>query len=201
MTKLCELQNDLVTSVGWSQNSQILSVGCNGGEVQLWDVEYGKHLRSLAGHDNRVGTLAWSSSQLATGSRDKTILFRDIRVRRDFSAKLLEHSQEICGLKWSLDEQYLASGGNDNKVGVWSNNGQLISKYTDHRAAVKALAWSPKQHGLLATGGGTADRILRLRNVLTNQIVAERDTGSQICNLSFSRSTHEIVSTHGYSQN
>lgn len=104
-------------------------------------------------------------------------------------------------MKWSLDEQNLASGGNDNKVGVWSSGGQLISKYTDHRAAVKALAWSPQQHGLLATGGGTADRTLRLRNVLTGQVLAEKDTGSQICNLAFSRSTHELVSTHGYSQN
>ncbi len=167
VTKLCELQNDLVTSVGWAQNSQTLAIGCNRGEVQLWDVEDNKLIRSMGGHDNRVGALAWNSNQLSTGSRDKTILMRDLRARRDFSSKLLEHTQEICGLKWSLDEQYLASGGNDNKVGVWSKTGQLISKYTDHKAAVKALAWSPQQHGLLATGGGTADRTLRLRNVLT----------------------------------
>jgi cell division cycle 20-like protein 1 (cofactor of APC complex) len=66
----------------------------------------------------------------------------------------------------------------------------LTTKFNDHRAAVKALAWSPLQHGLLATGGGTADRTLRLRNVLTGQVLAEKDTGSQICNLAFSRSVH-----------
>lgn len=93
-------------------------------------------------------------------------------------------------MKWSLDEQYLASGGNDNKVGVWSAGGQLLNKFTDHRAAVKALAWSPQQHGLLATGGGTADRMLRLRNAFTGQIVSEKDTGSQICNLAFSKNMH-----------
>lgn len=168
VTKLCELQNDLVTSVGWAHNNQTLAVGCNRGEVQLWDVEYNKEIRSMGGHDNRVGALAWNSSELSTGSRDHTILMRDIRARRDFTSKLIEHTQEICGLKWSLDEQYLASGGNDNKIGVWSRSGQIVSKYTDHRAAVKALAWSPQQHGLLASGGGTADRTLRLRNVLTN---------------------------------
>lgn len=27
------------------------------------------------------------------------------------------------------------------------------------------------------------------------------DTGSQVCNLAFSKTTHEIVSTHGYSLN
>jgi cell division cycle 20-like protein 1 (cofactor of APC complex) len=201
VTKLCELQNDLVTSVGWAASANLLAVGCNRGEVQLWDINEAKQIRKMCGHEIRVGAIAWSSSQLATGSRDKSVLLRDVRARRDFSFKLGEHSQEICGLKWSLDEQYLASGGNDNKVAVWSAGGQLLNKFTDHRAAVKALAWSPQQHGLLATGGGTADRMLRLRNVFTSQIVFEKDTGSQICNLAFSRSTHEIVSTHGYSQN
>lgn len=95
----------------------------------------------------------------------------------------------------------LASGGNDNKVAVWSASGQLLNKFTDHRAAVKALAWSPQQHGLLASGGGTADRTMKLRNVFTGQILSEKDTGSQICNLAFSKSTHQLVSTHGYSQN
>lgn len=27
------------------------------------------------------------------------------------------HTQEVCGVRWSPDRQYLASGGNDNKVG------------------------------------------------------------------------------------
>jgi cell division cycle 20-like protein 1, cofactor of APC complex len=149
-----------------------------------------KQHRRLCGHETRVGAMAWNSNVLATGSRDKTILLRDVRARREFYCKLSEHNQEICGLKWSLDEQMLASGGNDNKVGVWSAGGQLLNRFTDHRAAVKALAWSPQQHGLLATGGGTADRMMKMRNVLTGELLCEKDTGSQVCNLAFSRSTH-----------
>ena len=30
------------------------------------------------------------------------------------------HRQEICGLKWSFDENILASGGNDNKLYLWN---------------------------------------------------------------------------------
>ena len=80
-------------------------------------------------------------------------------------------------------------------------SGQAINRFSDHHAAVKALAWSPQQHGLLASGGGTADRTLRLRNVFTGNLLCEKDTSSQICNLAFSKSVHELVSTHGYSQN
>lgn len=112
--------------------------------------------------------MSWSKKFLSTGSRDKTILQRDINEPKNYVMKLQEHTQEICGLKWSGDEQYLASGGNDNKVIIWNENGQAVNKFNDHRAAVKALAWSPHKHGLLATGGGTADRMIKLRNIFTS---------------------------------
>jgi len=34
--------------------------------------------------------------------------------------KFVGHKQEICGLKWSFDGNYLASGGNDNRIYIWS---------------------------------------------------------------------------------
>jgi cell division cycle 20-like protein 1 (cofactor of APC complex) len=55
----------------------------------------------------------------------------------------------------------LASGGNDNKLYVWHpQTGQRVEseptcRFNDHTAAVKAVAWSPHQHGLLASGGGS----------------------------------------------
>ena len=76
-----------------------------------------------------------------------------------------------------------------------------IAKFHEHTAAVKAIGWSPHQNGLLATGGGTADRHIRFWNTHTLQPLHAIDTGSQVCNLMFSKTTHEIVSTHGYSLN
>lgn len=48
------------------------------------------------------------------------------------------------------------------------------------QAAVKALAWSPHQHGLLASGGGTADRCIRFWNTASGVPVNSLDTGSQV---------------------
>ena len=76
-----------------------------------------------------------------------------------------------------------------------------VLRFTNHIAAVKALAWSPHQHGLLASGGGTADRTIRFWNTLTNSQIDCIDTGSQVCNLIFSKNINEVVSTHGYSLN
>lgn len=46
--------------------------------------------------------------------------------------RLAGHRQEVCGLKWSPDGQYLASGGNDNRLHVWSHH-TTSSKKVDKR--------------------------------------------------------------------
>ena len=57
-----------------------------------------------------------------------------------------------------------------------------------------AIAWSPHHHGLLASGGGTADRCIRFWNTLTGQPMQCVDTGSQVCNLAWSKHSSELVS-------
>jgi cell division cycle 20-like protein 1 (cofactor of APC complex) len=39
------------------------------------------------------------------------------------------------------------------------------------------IAWSPHHHGLLASGGGTANRCIRFWNTLTGQAMQCVDTG------------------------
>lgn len=140
-----------------------------------------------------------------SGSRDRSILQWDYRTATHgnrYIRKLVGHSQEVCGLRWSPDHQLLASGGNDNKLYIWDNHSSTpVYRFSQHNAAVKALAWSPHQHGLLVSGGGTVDRTIRFWNMLTGQPLHHIDTGSQVCNLAWSRSGTELVSTHGYSQN
>lgn len=80
VNKLCDLGlADTVTSVSWSTKGPTFALGTNSGDVHLWDVVKMKRLRTLSGHTNRVGAIAWNSNILSTGSRDKTILNRDLR--------------------------------------------------------------------------------------------------------------------------
>jgi len=205
VTRLCDLttDGDTVTSVSWAERGNFVAVGTHRGFVQIWDVAAAKRVNVMAGHTARVGALAWSADMLSSGSRDRMILQRDVRTPSIApERRLVGHRQEVCGLKWSPDNQYLASGGNDNKLFVWSGATTTpMQTYTDHLAAVKAIAWSPHHHGLLASGGGTADRYIRFWNTLTGQPMQSVDTGSQVCNLAWSKHASELVSTHGYSQN
>lgn len=203
VTKLCDLGvEDGICSVGWARQGTHLAIGTSQGKMQIWDASRCKRIRIMEGHRMRIGALAWSSSCLSSGSRDKSILQRDIRVQEDYVSKLTGHKSEVCGLKWSYDNRQLASGGNDNRLFVWSENStQPVHKYCEHTAAVKAIAWSPHVHGLLASGGGTTDRCIRFWNTTTNSHLSCMDTGSQVCNLVWSKNVNELVSTHGYSQN
>ncbi len=205
VTRLCDFSNDgnTVTSVAWNDRGNYVAVGTHHGYVQIWDVTVSKMICKLIGHSARVGALAWNGESLSSGSRDRMIFQHDIRSPpNSIEKRLMGHRQEVCGLKWSPDNQYLASGGNDNRLYVWNQSStQPIQTYTEHAAAVKAIAWSPHQHGLLASGGGTADKCIRFWNTLTGQAMQCVDTGSQVCNLAWSKHSSELVSTHGYSQN
>lgn len=205
VTRLCDLSGDSnsVTSVAWNERGNLVAVGTHLGYVQIWDTAVSKMVNKLQGHSSRVGSLAWNGDTLVSGSRDRLIMQKDVRTPSILpERRLVGHRQEVCGLKWSPDNQYLASGGNDNRLYVWNLHSlSPVQTYTEHVAAVKAIAWSPHHHGLLASGGGTADRCIRFWNTLTGQPMQSVDTNSQVCNLAWSKHSSELVSTHGYSQN
>jgi WD40 repeat protein len=99
-----------------------------------------------------------------------------------------------------IDNSFSSSSSSSSRPDSTSTLAPLF-QFNDHVAAVKAVAWSPHQNGLLASGGGTADRTIRYWNTLTGACVHAVDTGSQVCNLVWSASVNEVVSTHGYSLN
>ena len=89
--------------------------------MHVWDLHSQKLLRTFEGHEGRVGALSWNNAGiLSTGGKDHSILNRDMRQRGDYISKIEAHRQEVCGLKWSFDDRFLASGGNDNKLKIWS---------------------------------------------------------------------------------
>ena len=202
VNKLTEFFGEnFLTSVGWDPKHDILGIGCKHGTASLWDVSKEKCIRKYYDHTERVGALSLFGPMMLTGSKDNSIILRDTRVKDSFIQKFTAHKQEICGLKWSPDGNYFASGGNDNKLCVFSPKTIFPLMKKSHKAAVKAIAWSKRRVGLLGSGAGTADRCIRLWNVNSKKLLFEKETGSQVCNLMFSKHSDEIISTHGFSNN
>jgi cell division cycle protein 20 (cofactor of APC complex) len=194
--------NDYISSVSWiQQGGSHLAIGTASNSVQLWDAQAGKQVRTLGGHSSRIGALAWNNHILTSGSRDTTIINHDVRVQNHIVGTMRQHTQEVCGLAWSPDGSYLASGANDNTLCIWdaatsqqSQNAQPKHVLTDHQAAVKALAWSPHERNLLASGGGTADRCIKFWNAASGALINSVDTGSQVCALQWSPFEKELLS-------
>lgn len=201
--RLCQVNNkEKVTSINWIGSGTHLAIGTSKGIVEIWDATKMKCVRTMSGHSLRVSSLAWNEHILSSGSRDRTILNRDVRVESHYINKFENHKQEVCGLKWNIEENKLASGGNDNKLFIWDGlNTKPLHEFSDHTAAVKAIAWSPHQRGILASGGGTADKTIKTWNTITGNLLNDVNTGSQVCNLVWSKNSNELVSTHGYSRN
>ncbi|KZT32520.1 WD40 repeat-like protein [Sistotremastrum suecicum HHB10207 ss-3] len=225
VTKLCDLSEadtGAVTSLSWVQKGSTLAIGTSTGHIHIYDAPKAQLLRTYHDHSARVGAMSWNSYVLSSGSRDRTIQHHDVRAAGGEYRRLTAHRQEVCGLRWSGPELggngggYLASGGNDNALYVWDarwdsmgvsssagsateTDSRPLWKFREHKAAVKAIAWSPHLSGVLASGGGTQDKKIITWNTTNGQIIHELDTGSQVCNLIWSQTTHELVSTHGYS--
>ena len=65
----------------------------------------------------------------------------------------------------------VATGGNDNKLHVFSlNKMDTLMEWSEHRAAVKAIGFNPSDPTIIS-GGGSADRKLRVFSLHTLQLL------------------------------
>jgi cell division cycle protein 20 (cofactor of APC complex) len=192
-----------ISSVKWSGDGAYVGVGLGTGEVQIWDVEEQTKLRSMFGHETRVGVMGWNKHILSTGARSGLVYNHDVRIAQHKIAELVSHTGEVCGLEWRADGAQLATGGNDNMVNIWDARSLVAPKFTksNHRAAVKAVAWCPWQSNLLATGGGSNDRQIYFWNTTTGARINHIATDSQVTSLRWSTHYKEIVSTGGFPDN
>lgn len=189
-----------VTCVKFQHHAPKLGVARDDGSVAIFDVDSCQQLQWWRLSDYRIGAMHWKGSEVAVGCRDRTVVRRDMRDPSS-AVTLRGHTQEVCSVRWSPDGVHLASGSNDNTVMIWDSRMHQAPLFQlhHHTAAIRALAWSPVQRGLLATGGGTADRGIAFTNALTGTMLSKIDTGSQISNLEWSPSGRELVTSHGFS--
>ena len=214
--------NNYITSLSWMNNGICLGVGLGNGNIELWDIVKSSRIREIKAHSERISCLAWNNYNISSGSKDKKIRNFDVRSPEGETWKILQHKQEICSLKYSPELDLLSSGGNDNAAYIWDvrklnnkllnisnlneiNNNEFCNiKYyavnNHHSAAVKAMSWCPWQRHILATGGGTKDKTIKVFNCDTNKIIKNVETGSQVCALLWNKKEREIISSHGFNK-
>ncbi|KAK2871972.1 hypothetical protein FQN49_002669 [Arthroderma sp. PD_2] len=285
----------------------ILAVGRHGGQVTLWstfDAEPRFEIRiphavssvcfkgrTTRRTSSRFGPSSVDVEELAIGDERGQIWYYFVewtsakwRQRYRWNgamvllAKIAAHTQQICGMAWSPDGRYLATGGNDNICFLFdtvelirrtqhhrisppekasypeagtgcalSNKLYLLQSYFQcgnnqgtpstsdvatldagsprssrgavessppkkaitipinshkykfvHAAAVKAIAFSPWEPTVLATGGGTNDRCIRFYHATSGACLAIINVHAQVTSLIWSKTRREIAATFGY---
>jgi tRNA A-37 threonylcarbamoyl transferase component Bud32 len=86
--------------------------------IKIWTIG-GELIRTLAGHSDRVFSVAWSPDgrYIASGSLDNTIKIWTIEgeLKRTFKG----HSNNVFSVAWSPDGKYIASGSDDKTIKIW----------------------------------------------------------------------------------
>ncbi|KAJ1979506.1 substrate-specific activator of APC-dependent proteolysis [Dimargaris verticillata] len=223
VTKLFALAyRQLICAVAWDPTrlagmlhldvtqGQSLITGAETGCLAVWEGATRQRTMVLEGHSDRVGVISHCGpSVVLTGGRDRLINQFDTRTGPRPVQQYARHEQEVCGLacapgssRLGIRDHFFASGGNENHVMVWDirQPQRPLWRWTDHTAAVRALAWNPHERGILLSGGGTLDKTIRVWNTRNGRLVKKLATNSQVCNLVWSPSSSEFVSTHGYSR-
>ena len=148
-------------------SSQMITAGGDGA-IRFWNVETGKLLRVLMGHDGEVSTLAWSSDRktLASGSSDKTVRLWD-PVAGKVTKVLKGSTAAVSHVAWSPDSTRLVSvGRRSSTVQIWSLRSGRIAGSLKVTDGVRTIAWGTES-GVLATGSD--DGNVSLWNVRTGR--------------------------------
>ena len=74
-----------------------------------------------------------------SGCEDGTIYIHDVRQKEALVTDVQHHTLEVCGLKWTTDGRFLASGSNDNGVFIWNlpTTHEPVHRLVEHKSAVK----------------------------------------------------------------
>ena len=131
--ELVYLQEHYVSSV--SSNGAIVAVGTSSGALHLMDHAVQKKIAEISVDKVRIPSLAWNNNVISAGLRNGAVKNFDVRSK-ELVQTLRAHSMEVCGLRWSPDKKYLASGGNDNLVQISQlGRSSVVCTFNKHRGA------------------------------------------------------------------
>jgi len=150
---------DRVNSVDWSSNNLSIASGSEDKTVQVWNATNGALSFNFLGHTGGVLCVGWQpgNSSVASGSWDGTLRDWAITQHGDhFNAgeQIFSYGghgkNEVYGLSWSPDGNFIASAGADQVVQL-SNGSDGTPRpqfFTGHQSKthsnpVRTVSWSP----------------------------------------------------------
>jgi WD40 repeat protein len=140
-----------ITSIKYSPDGTLIANASWDDTISIVDAEEYQELRVIQTEGFTTDyTINWSSDsrQVASQGQDGIAIWDALSGDLNLSWSF---NREIPSLKWSPDNQWIATGGLDGEIRIWDVSTQTVSKTFDlGNSFVLALAWSPTSTYLAA---------------------------------------------------
>ena len=152
---------DWVLSAAFSPDGLLVAAGDRFGGLTVWEAKSGKEFANLRGHVKGVTALAWRADGdvLASAGEDGTVRLWDLHAGAE-AKKWEAHPGGVPALDWQRDG-FLATGGRDGAVALWSAGGERASRVQTSNDVVLRVGLTPDGKQVVA---GDAAGALRLVN-------------------------------------
>jgi WD40 repeat protein len=162
-----------INALSCQSNSTTVASASQGGAIRVWSVDSLQELHGFY-QDTQlpINAIAFAPAgdQLAVGGNDGYLRLWEnglscqqssVTAREtlcvDAPQRLRAHTAPIRSIAWSPDGHYLATGGEDNILAIWSvsSSGQMPTLLTaaKHTQPILALSWSPTHQRIAAASG------------------------------------------------
>ncbi len=197
-----------IFTMAFSPDGSTLAVAGESGAIHLYDIESGRKLATLKGHENSVESLDFSpdGKHLASASWDKTVRVWEVPSGRE-ERRFAHSTHERLAVRFSPDGKMLAcSDGQhemrhfepipDISVQLWDwKERTLLHSLRGHTNCVYTLAFSPDGKTLAS---GSMDQTIKLWDTATGQlretiVPGETGTALQVGTVSINRNLANLV--------
>ncbi|EGN96776.1 hypothetical protein SERLA73DRAFT_93367 [Serpula lacrymans var. lacrymans S7.3] len=194
-----------ISQVRFAPNSKILATGSWSGTVKLWSVPACTTIRTLRGHGERVGGVAWHPQatlsqgeglvNLASGSGDMNVNLWSLNSDVPLSV-MKGHADRICRVAFHPSGDYVASASFDTTWRLWdvATSKELLLQ-EGHSKEVYSVEF--QDDGALVASGGL-DAIGRVWDLRTGRTAMVLDGHVQaIFAIAFSPNGYQIATGAG----
>ncbi len=187
------ISEKLYTAMACSKKGPFVAVGCVDKNVELWDIEKPKIVKTFSGHTHLILTVAMSEDEkyIASGGVDKTIKVWDLE-NGQLLYTLQGHSGYVRALVFDQDNDRLVSGGSEGVIYIWDlKTGQPVKTFQGHRVDIYTLALNASD-GFIASGGN--DAIIRIWHPDSGNFVTLHGHKKSVRSIVFSLDGSHIIS-------
>lgn len=138
--------------------------------LRLWEIDTGKCLQVMEGHDSPILCVAWcpDGDHAISCSSDETIRYWNVKTGECLQV-MHGHTSNIYSLACSSDGVHAVSGSSDETIHVWNiQTGRCLKVLKGHTDMIDCLTFSPDGDRIAS---GSSDNTIRIWERSTGECV------------------------------